>query len=81
MSFDRNQARMPAKTNAWGLKVGDQWFAGFGGRPPGPYIVKLRMTLAEALLCVSPERAADYVERLAKRGYPGAQIVRIEVAA
>lgn len=65
---------------AFVVKVGGQYFGGFGGRPPGPYIVKLRARLADALLCDHPNKAADYVTRLAKRGHAGATVHPIKEA-
>lgn len=65
---------------AFVVKVGIQYFGGFGGRPPGPYVVKLRSGLADALLCNHPNKARDYVERLAKRGIHGATVHPIQEA-
>lgn len=59
---------------AYVVKVGGRYFGGFGGRPPGPYVVKLNTKLADALLCDHPNKAADYVTRLAQRGFTGATV-------
>ncbi len=66
---------LPRHANrAYVIKVGCRYFGGFGGRPPGPYVVKLNRMLSDALLCDHPNKAADYVERLAKRGVMGATV-------
>ena len=64
-------------TQAWAVRIGDEWFAGFGGKDVR--IVKFRRHLADAMLMVSTQRAADYARRLAERGHPGASIVAISV--
>lgn len=74
---DRSQFTKPLGGTAWAVKVGGQWFAGFG---KDTTVVKMRRHLADARLCVSTQQAADYVRRLSDRGYPGGSIVTIMVA-
>ena len=78
MSRDRTQFTQGLDARAYAVKVGEQWFAGFGGDKDAP-IVKLRKHLCDAKLMVSTERCADYMTRLAARGYPGAICHVIEV--
>ena len=61
-------------TSALIIKVGDQFFAGFGGKPgttKATVITKLRPGLSEALFIGgnNTRKAGDYVRRLAEKGF------------
>lgn len=79
MSRYRSAFTQHLDAQAYAVRVGGQWFAGFGG-PKGAPIVKLRRHLCDALLMVSQERGLDYVDRLAKRGHPGGCVRTIQLA-
>jgi len=79
MTFDRDAAQKPSRTQAWAIRVGEEWFCGFGGTPASGPRPKLSRTLAHARLMTSPQMARDYQLRLFGQGY-GSVMVRIEVA-
>jgi len=59
------------KTTAYAIRVGDEWFAGFGGKPGQESLTKVRPGLCDAKLVWDDRKAAAYVERLRVRGYAG----------
>ena len=74
---DRSAFTKGLDAKAWAVRIGSNWFAGFG---KDTSIVKLRSHLADARLMVSRQQAADYIRRLAERGHLGGQIFEIQVA-
>ena len=59
------------KTTAYAIRIGDEWFAGFGGKPGQESLTKVRPGLCDAKLVWDDRKAATYVERLRVRGYAG----------
>jgi hypothetical protein len=64
------------KTTAYAIRIGDEWFAGFGGKPGQESLTKVRPGLCDAKLVWDERKAAAYVERLRVRGYMG-EIVKV----
>jgi hypothetical protein len=64
------------KTTAYAIRIGDEWFAGFGGKPGQESLTKVRPGLCDAKLVWDDRKAAAYVERLRVRGYAG-EIVKV----
>ena len=52
------------KTTAYAIRIGDEWFAGFGGKPGQESLTKVRPGLCDAKLVWDERKAAAYVERL-----------------
>lgn len=59
------------RNTAYVIKVGDDWFAGFGGKPGQETLTKLKPGLCDAKLMWDHKKAAEYLDRLRKRGYGG----------
>ena len=59
------------KTTAYAIRIGDEWFAGFGGKPGQESLTKVRPGLCDAKLVWDDRKAAAYVERLRVRGDAG----------
>ena len=55
------------KTTAYAIRIGDKWFAGFGGKPGQEGLTKVRPGLCDAKLVWDDRKAAVYVERLRVR--------------
>ena len=64
------------KTTAYAIRIGNEWFAGFGGKPGQEGLTKVRPGLCDAKLVWDDRKAAVYVERLRVRGYVG-EIVKV----
>lgn len=64
--------------SAYVIRVGDRWFAGFGGQEDSP-ITKLKAGLCDAKLISgsAEQKAADYLRRLSERGYKGVLVTLI----
>jgi len=58
-------------TTAYAIRIGRQWFGGFGGKPGQETLTKLKDGLCDAKLMWDHKKAAAYVERLQKRGFGG----------
>jgi hypothetical protein len=56
---------------AYAVRIGSQWFAGFGGKPGQEALTKLRDGLCDAKLIWDHKKASVYVERLRTRGLTG----------
>lgn len=57
---------------AYAVRVGNEWFAGFGGGAgitKAESIIKLKGGLCDAKLMWDYKKAASYIERLKKKGY------------
>lgn len=67
-------------TNAYAIRIGSQWFGGFGGKPGQETLTKLRGGLCGAKLICGRNKAAAYIERLKKRGFDG-EIVPVQGGA
>lgn len=63
-------------TSAYAIRVNDQWFAGFGGKPGHDLLTKLRPGLCDAKLLWDGQKAAAYIKRLHERGFDGS-IVKV----
>jgi hypothetical protein len=68
------------QTTAFAIKVGDEWFAGFGMEKDGSLRTKLRRGLFEAKLISgsAPQKVREYLIRLEQRGYHG-RAVRVAI--
>ena len=89
MAFDREAYRAEAaKINvlsAWAIRhCGGLYFAGFGGKPGGPPIVKWTGTLADARLfnASALSQAEKYIERIKAKDalYIGLKVVKVVLA-
>ncbi len=63
---------------AYAVRVGNEWFAGFGGGAgitKAETITKTRLGLCDAKLMWDHKKAASYVERLKKKGYAAVVVI------
>jgi hypothetical protein len=63
---------------AYAVRVGSEWFAGFGGGAgiaKAGNITKLKPGLCDAKLMWDHKKAASYVERLKKKGYAATAVL------
>lgn len=81
----REQAKSINSVSAWAIRhCGGLWFAGFGGKPGGPPIVKWSGTLADARLfnASALSQAEKYIERIKAKDalYIGLKVIKIALA-
>lgn len=77
----KEASRRLYREHAYAIKIGEQWFAGFGGKDIR--ITKLRHGLCEAKLIGggSEQQLADYMSRLAERGLHGVVVCVGEITS
>ena len=64
------------RNTAYAIRIGNEWFGGFGGKPGEETLTKTKIGLCDAKLVWNDRKAAAYVERLRVRGYIG-EIVKV----
>lgn len=79
---DFTEGRNLNQTTAFAIKVGDDWFAGFGIENDGSQRTKLRRGLCDAKLISgsASQKVREYLIRLEQRGYHG-HSVRLVIEA
>lgn len=64
------------RNTAYAIRIGNEWFGGFGGKPGQETLTKTKIGLCDAKLIWDDKKAASYVDRLKKRGFVG-EIVKV----
>lgn len=64
------------RNTAYAIRIGNEWFGGFGGKPGQETMTKTKIGLCDAKLIWDDKKAASYVDRLKKRGFVG-EIVKV----
>lgn len=64
------------RNTAYAIRIGKDWFAGFGGKPGQETLTKTKIGLCDAKLIWDAKKAVSYIERLKQRGFIG-EIVKV----